>query len=210
MDAEDRWAWLARGRRDLADLLETLTREQWDSPSLCTGWRVRDVAAHVAMTPTEPSTVAIVTGMVRARGHLWDFGRDVAIAYAEARTPEEIVNVLRRDAEARTMPALTNAKNLLMDAYVHAQDVALPLGLDHPVPTEPGVAGFDRVWSMGWPFWARRRLRGLRLVATDAPVDVGAGPVVEGPLVGLLLLVTGRTEAARARLSGPGVASLAA
>jgi hypothetical protein len=63
---------------------------------------------------------------------------------------------------------------------------------------------------MGWPFWARRRLRGLRLVATDAPVDVGAGPVVEGPLVGLLLLVTGRTEAARARLSGPGVASLAA
>lgn len=210
MDAVDRWAWLARGRRDLADLLETLTREQWDSPSLCTGWRVRDVAAHVAMTPTEPSTVAIVTGMVRARGHLWDFGRDVAIAYAEARTPEEIVNVLRRDAEARTMPALTNAKNLLMDAYVHAQDVALPLGLDHPVPTEPGVAGFDRVWSMGWPFWARRRLRGLRLVATDAPVDVGAGPVVEGPLVGLLLLVTGRTEAARARLSGPGVASLAA
>jgi uncharacterized protein (TIGR03083 family) len=210
MDAEDRWAWLARGRRDLADLLETLTREQWESPSLCTGWRVRDVAAHVAMTPTEPSTVAIVTGMVRARGHLWDFGRDVAIAYAEARTPEEIVNVLRRDAEARTMPALTNAKNLLMDAYVHAQDVALPLGLDHPVPTEPGVAGFDRVWSMGWPFWARRRLRGLRLVATDAPVDVGAGPVVEGPLVGLLLLVTGRTEAARARLSGPGVASLAA
>jgi uncharacterized protein (TIGR03083 family) len=210
MDAEDRWAWLARGRRDLADLLETLTREQWESPSLCTGWRICDVAAHVAMTPTEPSTVAIVTGMVRARGHLWDFGRDVAIAYAEARTPEEIVNVLRRDAEARTMPALTNAKNLLMDAYVHAQDVALPLGLDHPVPTEPGVAGFDRVWSMGWPFWARRRLRGLRLVATDAPVDVGAGPVVEGPLVGLLLLVTGRTEAARARLSGPGVASLAA
>ena len=210
MDAEDRWTWLARGRRDLADLLETLTPEQWESPSLCRGWRVRDVAAHVAMTPTEPTMGTIVTGMVRARGRMWEFARDVAIEYAEARPSEEIVRVLRRDAEARTMPALTNAKNLLMDTCVHTQDIALPLGRDHPVPTEPGIAGFERVWSMGWPFWAKRRLRGLRLVATDAPLDVGAGQVVEGPLVALLLLVTGRTEAARARLTGPGVVSLAA
>jgi hypothetical protein len=78
------------------------------------------------------------------------------------------------------------------------------------VPTEPGIAGFERVWSMGWPFWAKRRLRGLRLVASDAPLDVGAGQVVEGPVVALLLLVTGRTEAARVRLTGPGVVSLAA
>lgn len=210
MDAEDRWTWLARGRRDLADLLESLTPEQWESPSLCSQWRVRDVAAHVAMTPTEPTIGGIVTGMVRARGRLWDFGRDVAIAYADARPTEELVQVLRRDAEARSMPALTNAQNLLMDAYVHTQDIAIPLGIDHPVPTEPGVAGFERVWTMGWPFWAKRRLRGLRLIATDAPVDVGEGQVVEGPLVALMLLVTGRTEAARARLTGPGVGSLAA
>ena len=210
MDAEDRWTWLARGRRDLADLLESLTPEQWESPSLCPGWRVRDVAAHVAMTPTEPTMGAIVTSMVRARGRLWDFGRDVAISYAEARPPEEIVDVLRRDAEARTMPALTNAKNLLMDLCVHTHDIAIPLGVDVPVPTEAGVAAFERVWAMGWPFWAKRRLRGLRLVATDAPVDVGSGDVVEGTLVALLLLVTGRTKAARDHLSGPGATNLAA
>jgi uncharacterized protein (TIGR03083 family) len=202
---EERWTWLAAGRRDLADLLETLTPEQWEQPSLCAEWRVRDVAAHVAMTPTEPTLGRIVTGMVRARGHLWDFGRDVAIAYA-ARPTDEIVAVLRRDAEARTMPALTNAENLLMDVCVHTQDIAVPLGIPHPVPTPAGVAGFERVWTMGWPFWARRRLRGLRLVATDAPVDVGAGAAVEGPLAALLLLVTGRTEAAARRLTGPGVA----
>jgi len=63
---------------------------------------------------------------------------------------------------------------------------------------------------MGWPFWAKRRLRGLRLVATDAPVDVGSGDVVEGTLVALLLLVTGRTKAARDHLSGPGATNLAA
>lgn len=209
MDAEDRWAWLARGRQDLADVLDTLSPDQWEAPSLCPGWRVRDVAAHVAMTPTEPTTGAMITGLVRARGRLWEFGRDVAIAYASGRAPEEIVHVLRRDAEARTMPAVTNARNLLMDVYVHTQDIAVPLDLDHPLPIEPGMAGFERVWSMGWPFWAKRRLRGLRLVASDAPVDVGTGQVVEGPLAALLLLVTGRTEAARARLTGPGVGTLA-
>lgn len=207
MDAEARWTWLAAGRRDLADLLDTLTADQWEQPSLCSQWRVRDVAAHVAMTPTEPRLGAIVTGMVRARGRLWDFGRDVAIAYA-ARPTDEIVGVLRRDAELRTMPAVTNAKNLLMDVHVHTLDIAVPLGLDHRVPTEPGVAAFDRVWTMGWPFWARRRLRGLRLVATDAPVDVGAGEVVEGPLAALLMLVAGRTEAAARQLTGPGVVQL--
>jgi len=34
-------------RADLAALLTTLTPEQWDSPSLCAKWRVRDVVAHV-------------------------------------------------------------------------------------------------------------------------------------------------------------------
>src|SRR5690349_9263553 len=94
METEERWRWLAQGRRDLADLLETLTPRQWETPSLCAGWRVRDVAAHVAMTPTEPTLGGIVTGLVRARGRLWDFGRDVAIEYADARPPEEIVEVL--------------------------------------------------------------------------------------------------------------------
>lgn len=36
-------------RRDLADFLETLTPEQWQQPSLCAGWTVRDVVAHVTI-----------------------------------------------------------------------------------------------------------------------------------------------------------------
>ena len=77
------------------------------------------------------------------------------------------------------------------------------------VPSDTGVAAFERIWSMGWPFWAKRRTRGTRLVATDAPVDVGQGDVVEGTLADLLLLITGRTQAAAPRLDGPGLARLA-
>lgn len=57
---------------------------------------------------------------------------------------------------------------------------------------------------------ARRRMRGVRLLSTDGPVDVGVrdGLVVQGRLADLLLLVTGRTDAALGRLAGEGVETL--
>jgi uncharacterized protein (TIGR03083 family) len=207
MDAEARWLRIEAERRSLADLLAGLTPDQWEAQSLCSEWRVRDVAAHVAMTPTEPRPGTIITGLVKARGDVWAMGRDVARAHAE-RPTEEIVHELRRDAALRTMPFVTNARNILLDVVVHGQDIAVPLGIDRSVPTDAGVASFERAWSMGWPFWARRRMRGTRLVATDAPVDVGEGDVVEGTLADLLLLVTGRSQAAAQRLAGPGLARL--
>jgi uncharacterized protein (TIGR03083 family) len=207
VETEERWAMIEAERLSLADLLDDLTPEQWEQPSLCSEWRVRDVAAHVAMTPQGLALAPILLGVAKARGDLWAFGRDVARAHAE-RPLDVLVHELRRDAASREMPAVTNAKNILLDVIVHGQDVAVPLGVDRPVPTGAAVAGFERVWRMGWPFHARRRLRGLRLVASDAPVDVGEGAVVQGRVGDLLLLATGRTEAAVRRLSGPGLARL--
>ena len=61
---------------------------------------------------------------------------------------------------------------------------------------------------MGWPFWARRRLRGVRLAATDTDWSVGAGTELSGPIGMLLLLLTGRTATAIPYLSGPGVLAI--
>jgi hypothetical protein len=60
---------------------------------------------------------------------------------------------------------------------------------------------------MGRPFHAERKLTGLRLTATDYPWQAGQGPVVEGPIAAILLLITGR-PAALSQLSGPGAAAL--
>ena len=211
MDIETQWAHVETERGSLAALLAGLGPEQWEAPSLCSEWRVRDVAAHLAMTPAgAPSTWQIVSGLARARGNLWGFGRDVAVAWSAGRSTAEIVEVLDRDAGSRQMPVVTNAHNMLLDVLVHGQDIAVPLGIDRPVPPDAGVAAFHRIWSMGWPFRARKRLAGLRLVATDAELTVGDGPVVRGPLAALLLLTTGRTAAARERLEGPGVPLLPA
>jgi hypothetical protein len=91
---------------------------------------------------------------------------------------------------------------------VHVQDVAVPAGVVVDVPVEAGCAAVERVWRMGWPFHARRRLRGLHLQATDGPWSAGDGAEVRGPLRALLLLLTGRTRAALPELTGPGVARL--
>ena len=149
---ETRWQDVERERLSLADLLDSLTSAQWEQ-SLCERWRVRDVAAHVAMSPVpEPSMSTLVAALVRAHGHLWEAAAAIAVDYAQ-RPTEEIAAGLRRVAASRAVPRVTNPDNLLMDLLVHGQDITIPLGIERPMPTDAAVAGFRRVWSMGWLWW---------------------------------------------------------
>lgn len=203
MDEETSWAVIAEQRLAIAAMLDGLTAAEWERPSLCAGWRVRDVAAHVALTPQPPGPVALVAAAVRARGSFDRLNHDVAVRHA-ARPPGEIVAELRRHAASRRLPAVTNYRNVVPDVLVHGQDIAIPLGRDLPVPVAAARAAADRVWTMGWPFRAQRRLRGTRLIATDTDWSAGAGDEVAGPIAVLLLLLTGRTEAARPHLTYSG------
>jgi len=80
------------------------------------------------------------------------------------------------------LPVVTNYRNILFDILVHGQDIALPLGLRRDMPVEAARAGATRVWTMGWPFWANRRLRGFRLTATDTTWTSGKGADIRGPI----------------------------
>jgi hypothetical protein len=79
----------------------------------------------------------------------------------------------------------------------------VPLGIDHPLDPDVAAVAAERVWTMGWPFHAKRRLRGLRLVATDSSWSAGDGVEVHGPTQSLLLTITGR-PAGTTHLFGPG------
>jgi uncharacterized protein (TIGR03083 family) len=208
VDAEHSWRVIEHERRSLADLLADLTEDQWETPSLCEGWRVRDVAAHVAMAPQVPGIGSMLADAARAGGRFHTFNHDAAVRHA-ARPTEQIVSELREFAGSRKLPVVTNYRNIVFDVLVHGQDIAIPLGLTRDMPVDAARAGADRIWTMGWPFWARRRLRGVRLQATDVQWSVGDGPEVRGPIAALLLLLTGR-PAALPRLTGDGVPTLTA
>jgi uncharacterized protein (TIGR03083 family) len=209
MNREESWTVITEQRLSLADLLEDLSTAEWETPSLCAGWRIRDVAAHVAMAPQVPGIWSMVADGVRARGSFHRLNHDVAVRHATSRPVERIVAELRQHAHSRRLPFVTSYRNILFDIMVHGQDIAIPLGRHREMPRTAAVAGATRVWTMGWPFWAKRRLRGVRLTATDAHWTAGQGTEIRGPIDALLMLLTGRTAAALPRLTGPGIAHLA-
>lgn len=209
MDLEQSWHVIEQERRSLAELLDTLTDDEWQLPSLCVDWRIKDVAAHVALTPQPLGAWSTLVRAVHARGSFDRFVHDVSVRYAD-RPVTEIVDEIRTHAASRTLPALTNCRNIVMDTLVHGQDIAIPLGRERPMPLRAATDSATLIWRKGWPFWARRRLAGLRLVATDVDWTVGSGSEVRGPISALLLLVTGRTAAALPKLTGQGLTSLIA
>jgi uncharacterized protein (TIGR03083 family) len=145
--------------------------------------------------------------VARARGKRFS-SVNLAVAHAD-RPPADLIAELRDLADSRRKPAITTLDNLLFDTLVHVQDIAVPLGLTATMPLEAAREGAERVWRMSWPFWARRRLRGLRLFATDIDWTAGDGAEVRGPVRALLLMLTGRTAAVLPQLSGPGAKQLA-
>lgn len=206
MDIDDSWDVIASERRTLADLLDGLTAEEWERPSLCAGWRVRDVAAHLSMVSLPPAPATMLREGVRARGNFHRLNHDVAVR-AAGRPAADIAADLRQHAASRRVPVVTNYRNVLFDVLVHGQDIAIPLEIDRPMPIPAAVAGAERVWTMGWPFWAKRRLRGIRLVAEDVDWSAGSGDEVRGSIADLLLVLTGR-RAGVPGLHGQGVDEL--
>lgn len=209
MDEDAVWAAIDCERRLVADLLDDLSDAEWAVPSLCAEWRVRDVAAHLALAHT--GRAAATAGLVRAAGNLQHMIRDTARRHATVPTGQLTAEIRAMAGSRRRAPGVTYLEPLL-DVLVHIQDIAVPLGRPHPMPANAAATAATRVWTMGWPmstaFRARARLRGFELVASDTDWRVGRGARVEGSIDALLLLLTGRSTACVDRLSGPGVAQL--
>lgn len=205
MDDDDIWRTIHRQRSALADLLETLRPDEWEQPSLCAGWTVRDVAAHV-ISSADASMREVVVGMMRARGNFNRCMFDIAKRRA-ARPTAEIIAEYRRLDGSRKHPPGTTTMDPLVDVLTHTQDITRPLGRPFSMPVEAAAQAATYVWGRGFPYSPRKRLGGFRLTATDVEWTVGDGDPVQGPIAAMLLLLTGRTVAIP-ELTGAGVAAL--
>jgi uncharacterized protein (TIGR03083 family) len=192
---------LARAEReDLLDLLGTLTPEQWRAPSLCAGWSVHDVVAHVlSYEELGPRQLAARF----ARGS-FRFGRVNAVGLREYadRSPAELTDLLRRHLTPTGLTAGLGGAIALTDGLIHHQDIRRPLGLPRAVPAER-VRPALRTALFAPTLLGVVRVRDVRLVATDLDWAFGRGPEVRGTAEALLMTVAGRRGIA-AELSGPG------
>jgi uncharacterized protein (TIGR03083 family) len=203
----DLFADIADERRLTADLLATLTDEQWATPSLCEGWTVHDVAAHLLM-PLVTSTWAFAAAMLRHRMNFDRANADLTSTVAK-RSNRDIVDGLRQHAEDRFTPPGLGPSAPLTDLLIHGEDIRRPLGMTRNFESSRLIVALDFLASgsrLG--FVPPSRLTGLRLAATDLNWSFGEGVDVRGPAESLMLAIAGR-PAALPDLAGEGVAELA-
>lgn len=196
------WVDLARSEReDFAAFLETLSPEQWEAPTLCDRWNVREVAAH-AISFDELRNGALVRRFLKGRltvGRINQVGVD---EYAD-RTPGELIALIKTHAEPHGMTAGFGGRVALTDNMIHQQDIRRPLDIPRTIPAERLRVALD--FSLYAPtIRGAWRTRGLRLVATDSGWSHGGGHEVRGPGEALLMAMAGRTDALK-DLSGPGL-----
>src|SRR4029453_18524093 len=124
MDREESWRVITEQRLALARLLEGLSDNEWEQPSLCAGWRVRDVAAHVSLVALPPSPGSMLMDLIRARGKMPQLHTLVSRRRA-GRAPEQLIADLRQRAGSRKIPIVSDQRNILFDLLVHMQDIAI-------------------------------------------------------------------------------------
>lgn len=203
MEENAYWTAVTDLRLRVADLLGSLEPDEWQAASLCDGWRVRDVAGHVACVPTI-TTWELLAAAPRGRFDMNRINADVGRRYGALPTAELVARI-RAHAGTRRTAKVLDTRNGLFDIIVHSQDIALPLGRTFDVDPDLTAQGLRRVWEMGMPFHARKKLAGLRLRATDADLTLGSGAEVYGPALALLLYATGRSDVALPDLAGDGI-----
>jgi len=202
VDKDEGWRVVDERRVQIADILDGLGPEQWSTPSLCAGWSVRDVGAHLSIAATS-SVREVLLWMLKSRGSFDRMIRDSAIDRAR-RPTDEIVSDLRGIVGSRKLAPSTFWRDPLLDAIVHAHDIARPVRITVAAPVEAARTALDWAWSRRFPFFPAWRLRGLRLVASDVDWARGDGLELHGPVESLLLVSTGR-PAGLAELDGPGL-----
>jgi uncharacterized protein (TIGR03083 family) len=192
-------------REEFAALLDGLTPQQWDSPTLCEKWRVRDVVAHV-IGYDPMSRLGLLRRM--AKGLVTQGGANaVGVAEYAGKSPEELTALMRQYAVPQGLTSGFGGRIALTDGMIHQQDIRRPLGIPRTITAERLRVALDFA-KYAPRILGALRARGLRLVATDVDWTFGSGPEVGGPGEALLMAMAAR-RVALDDLDGPGKAKLA-
>jgi uncharacterized protein (TIGR03083 family) len=200
------WPTIHAERAALARDLVGLTPEHWEAPSLCSRWTVHQVLAHQVAT----ATMTPGRFFVKFAGSRFNFAKfaDKEIAREAANGPAATLAAFRQ-VETSTKAPPGPKDSWLGEALVHAEDIRRPLGIGHDYPLAWVTRAIEFYAKSNAIIGGKKRVAGLTLTATDTDWSRGAGPMVEGPAMALLLATCGRTLALD-DLTGPGVQTLAA
>jgi uncharacterized protein (TIGR03083 family) len=189
LDRSDVWADVHQERQALVELLETLTPEQWDAPSLCSEWRVRDVVGHM-VSETRMTVAQVGWGWIRSGFRVNNYiAKD---AQRRGATPAaKLLDDFHAVVLARThLPGLSSL-SMLEDIVIHQIDIRRPLERPRHIPNGRMIPVAMDLWTNRF-FPGPKLFRGIRAVATDAEWSAGDGLDTTGPIEALVLTMAGR------------------
>lgn len=201
--ASEIWPLVHAERLALIDDLGTLDPDQWEVPSLCDGWSVHDVAAHLADN-ARATFFRLFAGMAKA-GFSLDRQNDNGVAAEKAATPDGTLRRLVEVAALRATPPVPLASRLV-EEIAHGEDIRRAVGLKRAYPAEslePAIK-YQAATPQGVG-GAKELASRVQLCSDDEDFRLGIGPQIAGPRLELLMLVSGRGKHA-VGLTGPGLA----
>lgn len=202
----DPWPMIEQDRRALSDYLSTLSEADWKQPSLCAGWTVEDVVAHMLVIPTL-SKGKIFINFLGSGFNLDKFSAKMVSRITAENSPEQLARKMGDAASSRNTPPGLKPLGILAEVLVHAGDISEGVGTPLAFPADHYVVGLDHLKDVQPALGCRERIAGLQLNATDAEWTHGQGPLVEGTAQHLILAMAGR-KAALDHLSGEGVETM--
>lgn len=182
---------IAAERHELAAVLTGLSAEMWDAQTLCAGWRVREVVAHMTM-PFRYSTPRFVVELLKARGNFNRMADRCARRDAASLPADELAAALRDNASHPWKPPGGGLEGALTHDVIHGLDFTVPLGIDRQVPEDRMrivLRGLGT--SKGLKFFGVD-LRGIELRADDIDWTFGSGTPMSGTAQDLALVLCGR------------------
>jgi uncharacterized protein (TIGR03083 family) len=174
----------------LADLLDSATAAQWDTPSLCAGWRVREVVAHMTMAARYREDEF----MAELRRCDFDFGRlsnEIAARDAGLPASEHVAN-LRSDVMQHWTPPGGGYHGALNHVVIHGLDITVPLGVPRRSPDGTIRIILDDLTRGGVHEHFGTNVEGRSLQATDLDWSYGSGPPLRGRAEELAVMLCGR------------------
>lgn len=204
MEKAETWRLIHQERAAMADMLTELKPGQWEEPSLCAPWSVHVTAAHI-LAGAEQTRSGFATGMVTA-GLRFNVMIDRDARRLARLPPGEIIERLRSRTTTTNGPGAPPVV-MLGEIVVHGGDIRHPLGLANGSGREAVIECLEHYKDLGFPLGSKKRIEGLRLIATDVGWSHGTGPEVTGPGLPLILAMTGR-PGALADLQGAGLDTL--
>jgi uncharacterized protein (TIGR03083 family) len=141
-------------RRALANDLDGLSPAQWDTPSLCSGWSVHDVLAHLIDVATT-TRLGFVRRMLAARFNL---DRDNANGVARERfnDPARTLEAFRAVIDRTSTPPAPLVTRVI-EEILHGEDIRRPLAIHRNYPIDQVVTALRHMLHAAHHGATRRR-----------------------------------------------------